>query len=232
MTRPTLLHLGCGATGRPGADWLNCDMYPGPNVDCVFDLMQRWPCEDGSVQAIYASHTLEHLPDHCHFFREAWRVLQEHGRCTLRVPYGAHRTAWCDPTHLRPWFGESFAFLQPGYNASSNNPQHDAWDAPFEVQQVAYRFGRAWRWLRWVPWLRPSLLPRLILVPDAVEEIWVVLYALKVPAMHHVYMAGRPPNSVPVRYVMYDHDWANRPPPAGGLTLVDISRPRVVPAGI
>jgi len=226
------LHLGCGLTGRPGAGWLNCDRTPGPNVDCVFDLMQPWPFADGSAQAIYASHTLEHLPDVFTFFREAWRVLAEHGKMTLRVPYGAHRSAWSDLTHLRPWFGESFACLQPGFNITSNNPQHDAWDAPFEVARVGYRFGRGYRWLRWVPWLRPWLLPRLLLVPDAVEELWVVLYALKVPAMEQVWMGGRPANAVPVQCLMYAHEWTHTPAPPDGLTLVDISRRRVVPAGI
>jgi SAM-dependent methyltransferase len=230
-TKP-LLHLGCGQTGRPGPGFLNCDLYPGPHVDVVFDLMQPWPFEEGGVQGIYASHVLEHLPDPMHFFREAYRVLEERCELKLRVPYGGHRAAWCDPTHLRPWFPESFAFLQPGYNEAICNPQHDGWAAPFVVEQTGLRLGRAHRWLRRVGPLRSWLLSRVALVPDAVEELWVTLFAVKTPEAVAYWRQGRPANAVPVRYLMYAHEWAGHVYQEGEpLGLVDISSRRVVPAG-
>ena len=231
MSQPISLHLGCGATGRPGPTYLNCDLYPGPNVDVAFDLMSRWPFEDGGIHGAYASHVLEHLPNPQHFFREAYRVLQERGMLKLRVPYGGHRSAWCDPTHLRPWYPESFAFLQPGYAATIHNPQHDAWDAPFVVEQVSCRFGAHVRRLLRLPLVRRRWLPQVALLPDALEELWIVLMAVKDPQLQAYWRQARCANAIPVRYLMYAHDWAGQPWHDGDpLTLLDLSPRRVQPA--
>jgi SAM-dependent methyltransferase len=130
-TEPVLLHLGCG--GQRQAGWINCDLTPGPAVDVTFDLLKPWPFPADCADEIYASHVLEHLHDPCAFFREAWRVLKAGHRLHLRLPYGGHRAAWWDHTHVKPWFAESFCFLQPGYAEAIGNPQHDAWDTPFGI---------------------------------------------------------------------------------------------------
>lgn len=210
MSDPVLLQLGAGASGRPGPGYINCDMFPGPNIDCVFDAMKPWPFADDSVHGIYASHMLEHLPDAMFFFREAYRVLEDRCLMRLRMPYGGHRSAWHDPTHLRPWYPESFAFLQPGYNEAVHNPQHNAWDAPFIVEHVGQRVGKQWaRWLRW-RMVKRYLLPVLDRIPDAVEELWVALFPVKQEGAQAYWRQERPANLVPTSFLMYQHEWERK----------------------
>ena len=210
MSGPLVLNLGCGSSPVPG--WINCDYLPHAGVDQVFDLLDApWPFETGSVEAIYAAHVLEHLAAPRTFFREAWRVLRPDSGMLIRVPYGAHRAAWYDIEHVRPWFAESFCFLQPGYAEAIGNPQHDAWDAPFKVDLAQLRVSaRVARILR-TRWRRRLLLPRVaFLFESQVEELWIHLRALKTPLAWQFCREERPPNVVPFQFAAYRHHLEGR----------------------
>jgi hypothetical protein len=213
------LHLGCGQHRLPG--WVNCDRTPGPAVDVVFDLLGPWPFAADSVSSLYASHVLEHLQDPWAFFREAWRVLKADHALHLRLPFGGHAAAWWDLTHVRPWFAQSSAFVQPGYAAAIGNPQHDDWQTPFGIASLQLRLGqKPARLLRWYP-VRKLLVPWLEHWPTAVEEIWIDLYPLKTPERQAAYQATHAANAVPLAYVAYAHHVYNQPvPTSGGLQLV------------
>jgi SAM-dependent methyltransferase len=108
------LHLGCGLQSPPG--WLNVDgswqvvlarhrwlkqlliklrILPasqsaaawGTNI-LRLDLARPLPFSTGRFQAVYSSHTLEHLyhDDACALARECWRVLRPGGICRMVVP--------------------------------------------------------------------------------------------------------------------------------------------------
>jgi SAM-dependent methyltransferase len=200
---PVRLHLGCGLTRHEG--WINCDYIDTEYADCVFDAQQRWPFEENSVHEIYASHMLEHLKDHDTFFNEAWRVLHPNGSLMLRFPHGHHRSAWWDVEHVRPWFPECFAFLQPGYGESI---------------RVSGKFAPILRWKLG----RTLLLPYINHFVDALEEIHAYLFAIKDPVTAGVYQQRNPGYSVPSRYVMYEHDLRGEPhganQPGGVKTVV------------
>jgi SAM-dependent methyltransferase len=49
----------------------------------------RWPVEDGSIDVVLATETLEHVPDPPAFLAEARRVLRPGGRIILTVPFAA-----------------------------------------------------------------------------------------------------------------------------------------------
>ena len=216
-----LLHLGAGRHHLPG--FLNCDREPAEGIDLAFDLMQPWPLADNSCDAIYASHVLEHLPDHCFFFREAWRVLDDRRQMRIRVPSGTHRLAWCDPTHVRPWYPESFAFLQPGYGACVNNPQHGGWDTPFLVVHIGQKIsGWVMQTLRW-HWLFHLVKNCLQQVPDAIEELWCELYTLKSPLSVEMAIRAHPGNTVPFRFLMLQTDWERRTLPNSPWQLLDVT---------
>jgi SAM-dependent methyltransferase len=108
------LNLGCGEQTPEG--WLNLDSSPGARLarrPLLFrtlrlllpnrllpaeswlgadvrhvELTKRWPFGDGSVEAIYSSHFLEHLEleEARHVLGEAHRVLRPGGRIRLVVP--------------------------------------------------------------------------------------------------------------------------------------------------
>jgi SAM-dependent methyltransferase len=201
---PVRLHLGCGLTRHDG--WVNCDYIDTDYADCVFDVQQPWPFPDNSVHEIYASHMLEHLSDTTTFFNEAWRVLHPNGSLMLRLPHGHHRAAWWDMEHLRPWFPENFAFLQPGYGESIRNPQHLARHAFFGIQSIDQRVdGKFAPILRWRLG-RKLLLPWINHFVDALTELHGYLYAIKDAEAAKAYEARNPGYSVPSRYVMYEHD--------------------------
>ncbi len=206
------LNLGAGkASKQPGL--LNCDLYPGPNIDYVFDLTKPWPFPEHSVASIYLCHVLEHLTDPKAFFREAHRCLQPNGTLLIRVPYGAHRAAWWDLEHVRPWFAENFAMFQPGYARAVGNPQHDAWAYPFGVNIVQLRASyRLARWLRrwWWKWLFAQF-PHLF--DPEIEELWAHLYALKTDdAVQHYLKDHSNPVVVGVTYAAYEHHLTDKPP--------------------
>lgn len=123
------LNLGCGKMLFSVSEgWVNVDRLSLPGVDKVVDLMQYpWPFETSSVEKIWASHLIEHIPhqsrlsdiaytcglpvDYVHwlrdndgffaFFAECWRVLIPGGMVECVAPFGMSRGAMQDPTHQR-----------------------------------------------------------------------------------------------------------------------------------
>jgi SAM-dependent methyltransferase len=99
VARRRLLHVGCGhpaahrlhSTFRNVAEWqeirLDIDEKVKPDVVCSTIDMSEW-VPSGSVDAIWSSHTVEHLYDHevNAAFAEFLRVLNPDGFLLLRCP--------------------------------------------------------------------------------------------------------------------------------------------------
>jgi len=113
-TSPRLLHLGCALTAPP--QWVNVDgswnawlarkpwlkaivtglkLIPASNAALqwpvnivVHDLRKPLPFADASFDAVYSSHTVEHLyrSQAVAMLREAYRVLKPGGICRNLVP--------------------------------------------------------------------------------------------------------------------------------------------------
>lgn len=196
------LHLGCGA--KPLKGFINCDLHRVPGAtDMVFDLEKSWPFETGSIVSIFSAHTLEHLSDYEHFFKEAWRVLEDHGLLQLQLPYGAHSSALTDVAHKKVYFPASFCFLEPGYAKSIFNPEHLRWCWHFGMNYVQVKWTEKWKRLyRWplkvlMEWLSENALYGIL------DEMHVNLTALK--SVHTVgwwvQTRRRAANVVPIWYV-------------------------------
>lgn len=108
------LNLGCGR--NPKAGWTNLDMADLPGVDVVHDLADPLPFGDDTVTEIMGIDLIEHIADPLALMGELWRVARPDAVCTFALPYGSSDDAWEDPTHVRPYFIDSWLyFAQPTY---------------------------------------------------------------------------------------------------------------------
>lgn len=102
---PVRLNLGCGE--KPLPNYINCDLFSGPGVDEVFSL-DEIPYADGSVEAIYSEHSLEHLPriKAENALAEWARVLKPGGLLTLKIPdlELACQSFLADPANRQKWW--------------------------------------------------------------------------------------------------------------------------------
>jgi SAM-dependent methyltransferase len=80
-----LLHLGSGFERKKG--WINVDLVPVKS-DLFWDLRKGIPFPDGSVDAIFHEHVLEHIPKRygLHLSQECFRVLKPGGVLRVVVP--------------------------------------------------------------------------------------------------------------------------------------------------
>lgn len=118
MDKPLRLNLGCGHNHQPTADnWINLDSSPLVGAQVVHDLASfPYPFADNSVDELYMSHVLEHLPNPLPILEELHRIAKPNATFTIRVPYGSSDIAFEDPTHVRQYFLNSFMyFSQPAY---------------------------------------------------------------------------------------------------------------------
>jgi SAM-dependent methyltransferase len=84
--KPALLNIGCGTNYHTG--WTNIDLFSNsPNV-LVWDARKGLPFADGSFDACYSSHVLEHFtPDAArNLSTEMLRVLKPQGLARIVVP--------------------------------------------------------------------------------------------------------------------------------------------------
>lgn len=93
----TVLNVGCGprtitviGTAFPAEDWreLRLDINPAVAPDIVASMTDMPALPDGSVDAVWSSHNLEHLDPHevPRALREFLRVLRPGGQLLLAVP--------------------------------------------------------------------------------------------------------------------------------------------------
>lgn len=122
MKSSEILVVGCGKS--PREDAVNLDVCELPGVDIVFDLEtchlgNRLPIEDNTFSKIIMSHVLEHIRNPLPMMQELWRVAKPGCDLMVRVPYGSSDNAWEDPTHVRPYFLDSFGyFSQAAYGGA------------------------------------------------------------------------------------------------------------------
>jgi predicted SAM-dependent methyltransferase len=115
------LNLGSGWIYLEGFTNVDIETANGPRrPDIVADLSDWWLfAEDASVDYIWTSHTLEHIPDGPNktpgivwFMSEAWRVLKPGGVIDIVVP-GFCAAFFRDPSHRHPCRVETFTIDMP-----------------------------------------------------------------------------------------------------------------------
>jgi predicted SAM-dependent methyltransferase len=87
------VHLGPGQS-KYLAGWINVDANAiTARRDVWADLRNRLPFRDGSVDAFYSHHVVEHLPDQAFHFREVHRCLKPGGLYRVGGPHGDNAIA-------------------------------------------------------------------------------------------------------------------------------------------
>lgn len=117
LTPPYRLNVGCGRNIREG--WVNIDYAALPGVDIVCDLekVKTNPIDlpESSVDYFHLSHVLEHIKDTLGLMEELWRLARPDAAIEINVPFGSSDDAWEDPTHVRPYFLDSFGYFSQTY---------------------------------------------------------------------------------------------------------------------
>jgi len=115
------------------------------------DVTRKWPFDDNSVEAIFSSHVVEHLPLHgarvC--MKNAYRVLREGGVLRLIVPNLDRCVAEYKADTAYEWacdFFEADRVSEKNMHHFMYNPKSMARllrDSGFsDIQQVSYGIGR------------------------------------------------------------------------------------------
>lgn len=144
------LDLACGESCREGYEGV--DAFEVPGVKHVFDLTsgERWPFEDGSVDALHCSHFIEHIEaGNKHttysgqgnlfyfFFQEAFRVLKPGGTFTVVWPALQNVRAFMDPTHTRYIPREMLMYLDEEWRKANKLDHYSARGIPLNFKTVS-----------------------------------------------------------------------------------------------
>lgn len=125
------MKIDIGGGTAPAEGYINLDPVHGDGA-WGRSIQMGIDVEDNYVDAVRASHVMEHIPagqDRIHAFNEVHRVLKPHGTFQVIVPgIGPTYHAWADPTHVSFWCPESF-----GYFDGSIAPAADYGIKPWET---------------------------------------------------------------------------------------------------
>jgi SAM-dependent methyltransferase len=118
MSEIRRLNVGCGRDIKPG--WINLDIAKAAGVDITADLEKcattPLPLDADCIDEFLLSHVMEHVTAVLPLMQELHRVAKPNAVAVIRAPYGGSDDAWEDPTHVRAYFANSFAyFSQPSY---------------------------------------------------------------------------------------------------------------------
>jgi len=124
-----ILDLGCGDNKVEGA--VGLDNIALPEVDIVHDLLSfPYPLKDDAFDIIYLRHVIEHFNinqinlvlNECH------RILSNHGKLNISVPYAFSIAAFTDPTHKIFFTFNSGKFRDKSHSKSYYKDRVLLWD--------------------------------------------------------------------------------------------------------
>ena len=120
----TSIEIGGGTLVQPG--WINLDSRNGHGEWARMAQDTPWPTGDNTVDAIRASHVMEHIPagqERIDVMNEAHRVLRPGGVFEIIVPILNNPLTWhaiADPTHVSFWVLESFHYFDGHFAANAD----------------------------------------------------------------------------------------------------------------
>jgi len=134
------LDIACGKNKKP--DFIGVDVWDGADIVC--DLEQfPWPFNDNSVDEIFCSHYIEHVPDLVSFANELYRIMKPGAKATIIAPYYSSIRAWQDPTHVRAISENTFQYFRKDWR-EARRLDHYPIVVDFEVV-CGYKLAPDWR---------------------------------------------------------------------------------------
>jgi len=137
VIQPLRLDLGCGRNKQEG--FTGVDLY-APDADVKLDLFKfPWPWKDGTVDEIFASHFVEHIPQtiRWRFFEECWRVMKLDATMRIIVPSWKSERAFGDMTHCFPPVTAMFFFYLNKRWREANKLTYGAYDLKCHFEHQA-----------------------------------------------------------------------------------------------
>jgi SAM-dependent methyltransferase len=117
------LNLGCGKDYKRG--YTNMDANPDIGVDMCHDALEGLPFRDNTIDEVYTSHFLEHIPQVQLFalLDEIYRVCKPGARFVVIVPHYSTAAAHT-PVHHTTWGSESFKTCESGFGKNHNEERY------------------------------------------------------------------------------------------------------------
>jgi ubiquinone/menaquinone biosynthesis C-methylase UbiE len=116
------MKIEIGGGTIPALGFINLDPHHGEgNWQRI--IQDGIPAKDDSVDAVRASHVMEHIPAgqvRIDVMNEVWRVLKPNGTFEIIVPF--FTGSWhaiADPTHVSFWVTESFHYFDGLFAANA-----------------------------------------------------------------------------------------------------------------
>lgn len=132
------MKVDLGGGTIPAQGYVNLDNRHGEG-DWKRSIQDGIPIPDNSVEAVRASHLLEHIPagqERIDVFNEVHRVLMPGGTFEVILPlFTGGWQAIADPTHVSFWCRESFLYFVRGniFNANADYGIREWDEASFEA---------------------------------------------------------------------------------------------------
>ncbi len=142
----TKLNLGGGNDRIPG--YANIDILALPQVDIVCDLARGIPLPDNTIEEIYTTHFLEHLPDTVFMMKEIYRVCKPNAIVKIKVPYFKSVGAFKDPTHKSFFTERTFEYFNRATIDRHELPEYNL-GVNFATEKIAYVWAAPW--IRFLP---------------------------------------------------------------------------------
>ena len=120
------LDLACGNNKQEGFTGVDI-IKEGTQAEIEQNLLIfPWPFDDNSIDEIFCSHFLEHIPHgdgfndpFFEFFNELWRISKPGARLTFVTPYYTSMRAFQDPSHQRYITEATYAYFDKDWRTEN-----------------------------------------------------------------------------------------------------------------
>lgn len=140
------INLGCGWNKLEG--YINCDIDPQVKPDKIVDLSKRLPFKTNSVDEVFTSHTLEHIPQEILVnvtLPEIWRVCKKGAKVKIVVPYMDAQPVL---NHYVRFSEDTFNnWCRPCYQTNVKNSDTFPFEFSFHVEKIELGKSAIWGWL-------------------------------------------------------------------------------------